>query len=320
MIQTASGLAADVGCIGANARTSLAQCRGCKLRGSQLCRIIQEEPVFGTPPPLLRRFGRGERIFEQAKSSGFFGVVRRGYARRSVIKVSGKRILAGLAMPGDLVGGLPGQKHDYDFEAATDIELCSYDRATVKRQLETDQSFRRLMLQEIDHQHHRLLDLLWRTGTLTSRERIIAFLVRAVEFMPTEPLPNGSLVLTMEIDRGDWADLTNTAVETISRTLRYLEEKDLVTSLTPYRFRIRDLNLLATFAGVEPPARRVDESDRSKRMEKRFGALKSDDRMTAVNALARGAHRFNAVMKPVSVHTRGLARRRPEDVQEEVRN
>ena len=320
MIQTASGLAADVGCIDTSARTSLAQCRGCTLCGSQLCRIILDEPSYGTRPPILRRFGRGKRIVEQGEAGSVLGVIRRGYARRSVVKVSGNRILVGLAMPGDIVGGLPGREHNYDFEAATDIEICFYDRATVKRQLEVNQPFRRLMLQEIDHQHHRLLGHLWRNGTLTSRERIIAFLVKAVEFMPTEPLPDGSLVLSMEIDRGDWADLTNTAVETISRTLRYLEEKNLVTSLTPYRFLLRDLDLLATIAGVEPPARRVGENDRSKQMEKRFGAVKSDDRMTAVNALVRGSHRFNAVTKPVSVHTRGLARRRPEDVQEEVRD
>lgn len=320
MIQTASGLAADVGWTGADATTSFAQCRGCKLRGSQLCRIILDEPSCGTRPPVLRRLGRGKRIVGQGEASGFLGVIRRGYARRSVIKVSGNRILVGLAMPGDIVGGLPEREHDYDFEAATDIEICCYDSATVKRQLEVNHPFRRRMLQEIDHQHHRLLGLLWRNGTLTSRERIIAFLVRAVEFMPTEPLPDGSLVLSMEIDRGDWADLTNTAVETISRTLRYLEEKNLVTSLTPYRFLIRDLDLLATIAGVEPPARRGGENDRSTRMETRFRSVKSDDRMTAVNALARGAHRISTVMKPVSVHKRGLARRRPEDVQEEVRD
>jgi CRP/FNR family transcriptional regulator len=320
MIQTSSGLAADVGCIGADATTSFAQCRGCKLRGSQLCRIILDEPSCGTRPPVLRRFGRGKRIVGQGEASGFLGVIRRGYARKSVIKLSGKRILVDLAMPGDIVGGLPEREHDYDFEAATDIEICFFNSATVKRQQEVNQPFRRRMLQEIDHQHHRLLGHLWRNGTLSSRERIIAFLVRAVEFMPTEPLADGSLVLSMEIGRGDWADLTNTAVETISRTLRYLEEKYLVTSLTPYRFLIRDLDLLATIAGVEPPARRTGENDQYKRMENHFGSVKSDDRMTAVNALARGAHRFNAVMKPVSVQKRGLARRRPDHVKEEVRD
>jgi len=320
MIQTAHDLDMSVPWPRTDVHAAFAACHGCKLRGSQLCRIVKDEPVFDIHPPIIRHFSRGKRIFEQDRSSGFLGVVRRGYARRSVIKVSGKRILVGLAMPGDIVGGLPGQERDYDFEAATDIEICCYDRATVKRQLEINQRFRRLMLREIDHQHHSLLGLLWRNGTLNSRERIIAFLVKAAEFMPSEPLPDGSLVVSMEIDRGDWADLTNTAVETICRTLRYLEEKDLVTSLTPYRFLIRDLGLLASIAGVEPPARCVGENGRSKRMESRFGLLKSDDRMTAVNALQRGANRLNAVMKPVAVQKGGLARRRPEDAQEEVRN
>lgn len=320
MIQTARDLGMGVSWPRTEIHAAFKACRRCKLRGSQLCRIIKDAPVFGTHPPILRRFGRGQRIFEQGKSSGFLGVVRRGYARRSVIKVSGKRILVGLTIPGDIVGGLPSQEHGYDLEAATDIEICFYDSATVKRQLEINQPFRKSLLQEMDHQHQRLLDSLWHNGSLTSRERIIGFLIRAVEFMPTEPLPDGGLVLSMEIDRGDWADLTNTAVETISRTLRYLEGKKLITCLTPYRFRIHDLDLLATIAGVEPPARHAAEGDHSKRMETCFRSLKSDNRMTAVNALAHGANRLNAVMKSMSVQKRGLAKRRPEDVQEEVRD
>lgn len=319
MMQTARGLKMGVRWSRTDADAPIEACRGCKLRGSRLCRIIQNEPAFGTHTPILRRFDRGVRLFEQDRSSDFFGVVRSGYARKSVIKVSGKRTLVGLAPPGDILDGLPGQEHDYDFEAATDIEICFYDSATIKRQMAINQPFRTSLMQEMDHQHHRLLGLLWWNGTLTSRERIIAFLIRAVEYMPTERLSDGSVVLSMEIDRGDWADLTNTAVETISRTLRYLEEKNLVTSLTPYRFRIRDLDVLATIAGVEPPAHRAGEHD-PKRIETRFNALKSQNRMTDVNAMTRATNKLNAVQKPMTVQKRGLARRRPEDVQEEVRD
>ena len=97
----------------------------------------------------------------------------------------------------------------------------------------------------------------------------------------------------------------------VQMVLDALEEKNLVTSLTPYRFRIRDLDLLATFAGEDPPATRVREYDRPKRIETHFGSPISRDRMTAVNAAARGADRVNAVMKPMSMHERDLARRRP---------
>lgn len=304
----------------ADAHAPFDACHGCKLRGSQLCRIIQNEPALGTHTPILRRFSRGQRILEQDFSHGFLGVIRRGYARRSVIRVSGRRILLGLGIPGDIIARFSEHEHVYVFEAATDIEICTYDSTAIKRQLDINQSFRRMMLDETDHQHHRLLRLLFRNGTLNSRERIIAFLVTAVEFMPTETNPDGSLILNMVIDRSDWADLTNTAVETISRTMRYLEEKDLVTSLTPYQFRIRDLDLLATLARLEPPPRRLGQSDHAKRRETRSGALKSGDWMTAVNALERSAHKFNDVMKSVTLQKHGLAKRRSKDVQDKLRN
>lgn len=233
-----------------------ARCRHCALRGAKICHSIHDTAPSGSHPPVVRRFAEGQRILEQGKGSGVVGVLRRGYARRSIIRMGGERILVGLAIPGDIIGGLPEWQQTHDFEAATEVQVCLHDKATVKRQMDSNPEFRRLLLQELDHQHHRLLGLLWRNGALTSRERIMAFLVRAVDFMPTEALPDGGLVVNMVISRSDWADLTNTAVETICRTLRDLDDKNLVTILSPYRFLIRDACLLATLAGVEPPARR----------------------------------------------------------------
>lgn len=232
-----------------------ARCHSCRLRGAALCHALHEGAARGARPPALRRIARGKLIVEQDAMPGFFGVIRRGFARRSTMRLNGKRVLLGLAGPGDLVGGVPGQRIGCDLEAATDMELCLYDEGGVKRSMTENQAVMSCLLREVETVHRRLLDELWRYGTLTSRERITAFLVQATGIMPVEPQPDGSLILSMEIDRRDWADLTNTAVETISRTLRYLEDKDLVESLSPYRFRIRDLARLADVAGVTPPVR-----------------------------------------------------------------
>jgi CRP-like cAMP-binding protein len=228
------------------------RCRGCTMQGAALCRAMA-----GTRPslsciPTVRRFHKGRVIFEQDAPAGL-GVITRGYARRSMMRLDGKRILMELAVPGDIVAGLPEQRHAYDLEAATEVEMCFYDSKALHWIMQHDHPAISQLLRGIEDQHHRLLDVLWRYGGLNSRERIIAFLVAAADFMPTRTLPDGSLELDMEIDRRDWADLTNTAVETISRTLRYLEEKRLITALSPYRFRISDLSRLALIAGVEMP-------------------------------------------------------------------
>lgn len=124
---------------------------------------------------------------------------------------------------------------------------------------------------------------------MNSQERIIAFLVMATGLMPTEPLPDGSIVLTMEIERRDWADLTNTAVETISRTLRHLEEKGLITGLSPYRFHIHDLMRLAFIAGMGPPRAQKSETDQPGPRTSRCQTAKAREPMTAVNAARSSA-------------------------------
>ncbi len=261
------------------------RCRNCALNGARLCRAIWEKSSPELSQPVIRRFDRGSLVVGHDETSGFLGVIRRGYARRSTMRVSGKRVLLGLAVPGDIVGGLFEETYASDFEAASDVEICLYNRVSVKQQMQHDDRFKALLIQELDEQLRRLLRHLWRYGTLNSRERILAFLVWAAEVMPTEPLPDGSLVLSMEIDRRDWADLTNTTVETISRTLGYLDEKRLVTRLTPYRFRIRDVNRLAVLAGVEPPNLRVARRDRPVEAMNHRELLKPfEQRMTTVNA------------------------------------
>ncbi|WP_319520271.1 Crp/Fnr family transcriptional regulator [uncultured Martelella sp.] len=292
------------------------RCKGCLLHGSRLCNSIRAEYPFGCGQSVLRRYGRGQQIVEQDASGSFLGVIRSGFVRSSVIRVNGERIILGLSIPGDIVGGVPGRTFPCDLEAATDVELCLYDRATVQRQMRTNPHFRRLIFSEMSQKHDHLLGSLWRYGTLNSRERIMAFLVRAVEIMPTEALPDGSLILRMEIERRDWADITNTAVETISRTLRHLEEKGLITSLTPYRFRIHNLHRMAALANVELPARQRCGRDRLTE----GGASNSVGRMTAVNALAARPNRFDAVMKPVTASTSDRSGRRLRNGQEEIRN
>lgn len=232
------------------------RCRFCAMRGAALCRAMAEtRPSLGAMPT-VKEFSKGQVIFEHGAAPGL-AVMTRGYARRSTMRLDGKRILLELAVPGDIVTDLPDQSCACDIEAASEVEICFYDGTALNWMMRHNPRAVSQFLREMEAQHHRLLETLWRYGGLTSRERIIAFLVAATGFMPVETEADGSLVLSMEVDRRDWADLTNTAVETISRTMRYLDEKRLLTVLSPYRFRIADLARLALIAGVDVPGDRA---------------------------------------------------------------
>ncbi len=284
-------------------------CQGCRLRGAALCHAMMAAGTARHRGPVSRTLARGRPFFEQGARPGLVGVIRTGYARKSMIRPSGQRVLLGLALPGDIIGRPPGHVTTFDLEAATDVEVCLHDSAGLGSAFQADGAVLELMLRETDEIHQRALGNLWRYGTLNSRERIVAFMVSATAFMPTEPLPDGSLLLTMAIDRRDWADLTNTAVETISRTLRYLEEKDLVKCLTPYRFRIRDLDCLALLAGVDVPGH-------AERTGRSVHPPVSGNRMTAVNDCVRRAPSIKATKRPLPALSRGVSEGRQRHVEE----
>lgn len=230
-------------------------CRHCTLPGSELCRVVRNEAQRTARQPRVRRYDPGMMIVEQGQPPSFLGVLRRGYIRQERLRLNGDHVLIGLAHPGDIIGGLPGVAATCASEASTPIEICAFDPGTVDHLMLESPSFRQVFLRETDRQHQHLLGSAWHLNALDSRERIIAFLVDATRIMPTEPQPDGSLILHVQVPRRDWADLTNTAVETISRTIKYLVETGVVVSLTPSSFRIRDLDRLARLAGVDAPER-----------------------------------------------------------------
>jgi CRP-like cAMP-binding protein len=233
----------------------------CALSGSELCSIIRDEGTVTSRPPKIRRFARGEILVDQGDIPNFLGVLQCGYVRQQRLRLNGNHIPFGLACPGDVVGGVPGINAGCALEASTDIEILTFHNMTVEHLMLNSPTFRQFILRETGRQHQRLLGSAWRRNALDSRERIIAFLIDATGLMPTSLQPDGSLIVQIEVSRRDWADLTNTAVETVSRTMRYLAEKELVASLTPYKFHIRDLDQLAFLAGVKPPSQQKLRSD-----------------------------------------------------------
>lgn len=228
------------------------RCRDCSLRGAALCGAVAASKLPGVRTPKLRRFRRDETIAGEGQPPDFMGVLRSGFVRREKLRPDGRRTVIGLACPGDQVGWWSQSLPAHTLEAATDVEICIFDARTVSRMMNQDSRFQWHVMQEAYFRHERQLEMIWLRGALTSRERIIAFLVRAAEVMPAETLPDGSVIVTVELSRRDWADLSNTTVESISRTLGYLAEKDLVTTVAPARYRIRDLSLLSRLAGIGP--------------------------------------------------------------------
>ena len=234
-------------------RSRTTPCGECPLKSQRLCRKIGQTADHAGPQSGLRlRTIKAEtRLVEEDELPRFAGILRQGYLRSERILSDGRRSVLNFLAPGDLIGEALAAARGPALVAATDAEYCALDPAVLRRALQADAPLNAQFLQEAIKQHTRQLEMIWRRGALNSRERIAAFMVMAAEFMPTEPQPDGSVILTISVSRKDWADFANTTVETICRTLAHLAEQKLVSTVGASRYRVRDLGLLARFAGLD---------------------------------------------------------------------
>ncbi len=234
-----------------SSHTNPDRCEECTLRGSRLCRVATSHATH-VQPARLRRFERDAPIFAHGDMAAFLGVLRRGYLRQERLIGDASRTLISLAFPGDIVGALPGQRATFSLEAATDAEICAFDAETVRRMVKENAQFRMHILREASRRLERKIEMIWQRGALNARERVIAFLAMAASRMSSEPQPDGSVIVTVELSRADWADIANTAVETVSRTLSELCGIGVIESLARFRYQIHDLDQLSRLAGLDP--------------------------------------------------------------------
>lgn len=275
-------------------------CSGCALQARRLCRAVRQTSAMkGLNGPLRIKTVRHEtRLQDENERPKIIGILRKGYLRTERILMDGRRSVFGFIVPGDLIGDIMGLGFGPAVVAATDAEICTFVPSIFRHAIESDKAIRAEVLAEVMRQHTRQLEMVWRRGALNSKERIMAFIVLAAEFMPVEPLPDGGILLTMKVGRKDWADFCNSTLETISRTLSYLSERNILRSVTPSRFLIRDMGLLADLAGLDRREDRkgmvIADGPRSSDVEKDEPILPvvdaegSSDRLPAQGAMRTG--------------------------------
>lgn len=229
-------------------------CLHCDLTDKAFCWAVSDGPVSAGGHARVRPFGPGETIQAEGRVSDFAGILRRGLLRRVRVNRDGRRNLIEIIRPGDLLGVVDSGPLDFAVESVTDAEICLFDAADMRRKMARDPILRQALMARLRVQYDRQLKAIWLRGALTSRERIIAFLLYAREFVPVEPAPDGGIIVTMLLTRRDWADLSGTTLETICRLLGDLAQEGLVTPEGAQRYRIADIAALAQLAGLESDA------------------------------------------------------------------
>jgi CRP/FNR family transcriptional regulator len=191
-----------------------------------------------------------EVISGDAKSHDVW-FIRSGILRLQRHAYDGRRQIMSLFFAGEIVGFDGELREGVTVETATQSGLCRIDRRWFDRMVDQNVSLRAELFRQKQDQLDWLHWLTWSLRASRPEERLCAFLVLAIQFMPYQPLLDGTGVLSLYLPRRDIADLLGTTVETISRTVHKLAKTGIIEIRDPAHFRFLDLPRLIKMGKID---------------------------------------------------------------------
>lgn len=171
-------------------------------------------------------FRSGKTIFSEREIADAVFGLSQGTVRLYKLLPDGRRQVLAFALPGDFLGMPFAERHNFSADAIGEVALCRFSRDDLIKFIQSSPNIMRLMIEfairELDMAQDQLLLL----GNGSAEEKVALFLVnwrnrlaQLSVFSETVPLP---------MRRQDIADFLGLKLETVSRTLAKLEQKNVI--------------------------------------------------------------------------------------------
>lgn len=226
-------------------------CASCEARHGGVCAALD--------PDQLAVLARSARKYEAGSGTELMGDAERieSYANvlSGVVKLTktlsdGRQQIVGLQFAPDFLGRPFKAESDLNAEAATDVSLCAFPRASVERMIRASPELeRRLYLQalkELDEARDWMVTL----GRKTAGEKIASFLLmiaRSIE--PAAGTDRMSARFDLPLTRADIADFLGLTIETVSRQLTRLRADKVIAIENNRHVIVPDLSRLEARQG-----------------------------------------------------------------------
>ncbi len=183
-------------------------------------------------------FGRNEEIYGEGEPAEYLYAVQSGCVRTSKILNDGRRQIGAFYLPGDVFGFEAGDEHSFSAEALapTVVRLikCSVFKARAARNAELLNQMIKLTATELQRAQAHILLLI-----KSAQERVAGFLLEMAD------RANDVTEIELPMSRQDIADYLGLTIETVSRTLTYLENSNSIELPTSRHIVLRDRAALA---------------------------------------------------------------------------
>lgn len=172
------------------------------------------------------RFSGGQTIFSEGERADSAFGLSHGVVRLYRLLPDGRRQVVAFALPGDFLAMPLADRFSFSADAIGEASVCRFPREELKRFIQSSPSIMRLLIEFATRELQTAQDQLTLLGKGSAEEKVAAFLVnwrdrivRAISISQAVPLP---------MRRQDIADFLGLKLETVSRTLAKLEDRNVI--------------------------------------------------------------------------------------------
>lgn len=179
------------------------------------------------------RFARNTEVYGESELAEYFYQVVSGAVRTYKVLQDGRRQIGAFYLPGDVFGLEAGEAHAFSAEAIVDSTVRVARRSTIVAHAARDGELAADLWMHTAGgfrlaQEHMLL-----LGRKNAEERVASFLLDMAR------RESAIEVVELPMSRQDIADYLGLTIETVSRTLTQLEDKEAIELPTSRRVRLR---------------------------------------------------------------------------------
>lgn len=201
----------------------------------------------------MRRYSAGQTVAFDGDEPDFIGCVKSGFLRMQKTLSDGRQHIVGLLVEGDMFGRVFDGPLHFAIEAATDAEICAFQRAQFEDILAHAPDLERVVLLNILNELDRARDWMVILSSQKVSSRVAGFLlIVCSRFASVDHLlqaRDDGLDVKIPIGRADLAHLLGTRPESISRAIHALANAGCIEIVKPDLIRIFDFEALAAEAG-----------------------------------------------------------------------
>lgn len=227
-------------------------CQSCEARHRGLCGALKpSQLVVLAKQSWKQQVETGSELVGDAEKVASYSNVLSGVIKLSKTLADGRQQIVGLQFAPDFLGRPFKAESALNAEAATEVSLCSFPKASIERMMkESPELEHRLLVQtlkELDEARDWMVTL----GRKTASEKVASFLLLiARNIDPAGPAPQKEVVFDLPLTRADIADFLGLTIETVSRQMTILRKDGVIAIENNRHVTVRDMERLGRRAGA----------------------------------------------------------------------